>query len=65
LQTTLQGELDIRMYDASGSLHRQLKVSNPASTISIPVDVAALAPGVYVLQVSNGVEVVSRRFIKQ
>jgi len=59
------GEVNVEIYSTSGQLLRSWQQSVAQGRERLNFDAEGLLPGVYVIQLTNGKEVVSKRFIKQ
>jgi len=64
LQTSMKGNLEVQVYNATGHLVNQSMYKNAASAFSFSLDLNRLNTGLYVVMVSNGTEMEKVSFIK-
>lgn len=61
-----QNALDIKIYDMAGRIFSDLKVTKTERNdiVNIPLNMS-MSPGIYVVEVNNGIEKLTSKFVKQ
>lgn len=64
LNNNSTADLDLKIYDASGRSQQQFMLQKASSSFSAKIDLAALPYGVYLLEIKQGTERVTRKILK-